>query len=267
MKTLKLFMIAAVAVISIAGCKKNTDQPASEKLCKLTGVVHNKNNSGFETKVYIDYDKAGSIIKTTVSSTTDFMLVATFVYTTDKITIQYSGSRNSEGILVLVNGRVTKNKEGSFYDEEYTYNEEGYLIQVKKSNGEVKTMTYTGGNLTKVVTINGEYKRIADYEYSSELANRAVLSYLSIYNFPTSKYYGKVSRNLVTKRTITDNYSGTIPYLVTNSISLRSISTYTYTKDSAGNFNTETETTEMFDSQGKLSDTEVSRANFSYDCN
>ena len=215
-KTIKYVMVAFMAIISIASCKKEINWNArldpNGNGCKLASLKADLDVLGTYT-LNFTYDASGRISKAT---TTDGQ-TSNYVYTANKITATDGDGNVSE--IVLENGRaISSGSDGVIsgggvsysYTRKYTYNADGYLIQVKNYlNGELNTtdnLTYANGNLVKAVSVDAHlgYTETTTYVYSTENAVNTYeiadpLSYHVDY-FPGG-YFGKQSKNVLLKGT------------------------------------------------------------------
>ncbi|RBQ10361.1 DUF4595 domain-containing protein [Pedobacter miscanthi] len=223
-RIIKLAMVALVAIISIASCKKeinwNEQLLAKGNGCKLTSLKADLDLLGnYSYTVNFSYDTQGRISKATTGSETN-----TYTYSTNKITAVDESGYMAE--IILENGRAVSSGSagtimvgGVYYDytKKYTYNSDGYLIQVKNYlNKELSTtddLTYANGNLVKAVSVSADlrYTETATYLYSNEIAVNTYeiadpLSYHVDY-FPGG-YFGKQSKNVLIKsvsKTVDEN--------------------------------------------------------------
>jgi len=221
-KALKYVMVALVAIVSIASCKKeinfNAKPDPSGNGCSLTTLKADLDLIGSYT-IAFSYDALGRISKATTGAETN-----TYAYAANKITATDQDGYKAE--IVLENGRaVSSGSAGAVvvggvsydYTRKYTYNSDGYLIQVKNYfNGNLSTtdnLTYANGNLVKAVSVdaNLDYTETTTYTYSSEIAVNTYeisdpLSYHVDY-FPGG-YFGKQSKNVLLKsstKTVDEN--------------------------------------------------------------
>lgn len=232
-------MVAFVAIISIASCKKeiNYNDPNGNN-CKLTRLTLDLPLFG-SFNLVLSYDASGRLIK--AESEND---IANYTYAANKIT-----STNQDGIvseITLSNGRAVSSSTPDYIQingvsyaitRKYTYNSEGYLATVKNYIDGVlnstDVITYTDGNLTKSVVkyeSDGSMETTV-YEYSTQLAVNTYemadpLSFHVDY-FP-GKYYGIQSKNVLIRSTtlVTDASTDLIG---------KTITTYKYQFDTKGN--------------------------------
>jgi hypothetical protein len=212
-KTIKYAMVAFVAIITIAGCKKeinyNEQLLAKGNGCKLTTLKADLDFLGSYTITFA-YDALGRISKATTGPETN-----TYTYSASKITAVDESGYMAE--IVLENGRAVSSGSkgiimvgGVFYDytRKYTYNNDGYLVQVKNYlNSDLSTtdnLTYSNGNLVKAVSVSGDlrFTETTTYSYSNDIAVNTYeisdpLSYHVDY-FPGG-YFGKQSKNVLIK--------------------------------------------------------------------
>ncbi|MFF5384043.1 hypothetical protein [Pedobacter suwonensis] len=212
-KTIKFVMVALVAIIAVAGCKKEINWNArlnpKGNGCQLASLKADIDLLGSYT-ITFNYDAQGRVSKLNSGAETN-----TYVYAANKITATDETGRVAE--IVLENGRaISSGAEGIVtvggisyaYSRKYTYNAEGYLIQVKNYlNNELSTtdnLTYANGNLVSAVSLaaHGGYKETTTYSYSNEIAMNVYeisdpLSYHVDY-FPGG-YFGRQSKNVLIK--------------------------------------------------------------------
>jgi len=211
--TIKYAMVAFVAIITIAGCKKeinyNEQLLAKGNGCKLTTLKADLDFLGSYTITFA-YDALGRISKATTGPETN-----TYTYSASKITAVDESGYMAE--IVLENGRAVSSGSagiikvgGVYYDDtrKYSYNSDGYLIQVKNYlNGDLSTtdnLTYANGNLIKAVSVSADlrFTETTIYSYSNDIAVNTYeisdpLSYHVDY-FPGG-YFGKQSKNVLIK--------------------------------------------------------------------
>jgi hypothetical protein len=213
-QTIKYLMVAFVAVIAIAGCKKEINWNAfpdpNSNGCKLSTLKADLDGFGNYT-INFSYDAQGRITLATAGSESN-----TYTYTANKITAKDQDGYMAE--INLENGRATSSgsdgmiKVGSVvydYTRKYTYNADGYLIQVKNYlDGDLNStdnLSYANGNLVKAVSVMELSGHVITTEYSYSTSNVAVnvyeisdpLSYHVDY-FPGG-YFGKQSKNVLLK--------------------------------------------------------------------
>ncbi|WP_421942342.1 hypothetical protein [Pedobacter sp.] len=213
-QTIKYLMVAFVAVIAIAGCKKEINWNAfpdpNGNGCKLSTLKADFDGFGNYT-INFQYDAQGRISKATAGAETN-----TYTYSANKITAKDQDGYVAE--INLENGRAASSgsdgviKVGNVvyeYTRKYTYNAEGYLIQVKNYlNGElysIDNLSYANGNLVKAVLVMETSGHTTTTDYSYSTGNVAVnvyeisdpLSYHVDY-FPGG-YFGKQSKNVLLK--------------------------------------------------------------------
>jgi len=272
-KTLKLFMVSLVATISIASCKKEIDFNAGKSNnCQLSTLIADLGVLGKYTINY-SYDGSGKISKATSGAQTN-----TYTYSANKITATDEDGYVAE--IVLENGRATSSGSDGIivsggvsydYTRKYTYNAEGYLIEVKNYLSGVLNstdlLTYTNGNLVKAVSTDANFGYVSTtvYSYTSEIAQNTYeiadpLSYHVDY-FPGG-YFGKQSKNVLAKssaKTVDANGDPIVDDVVN----------YTYQFDAKGNASSLTfnQVTNIYSLSGPpTTDTYTSKFNMTYNC-
>ncbi|PWS30956.1 hypothetical protein [Pedobacter paludis] len=272
-KTLKFLMIGLVAIISIASCKKEIDFNAGKSNnCQLTTLTTDLGPLGKYTINYF-YDASGKISKATSDGQTN-----TYAYSTNKITATDEDGYVAE--IVLENGRaVSSGSDGVIvsggisydYTRKYTYNAEGYLVEVKNYLSGVLSstdvLTYSNGNLVKGVSTDANlgFVSTTTYSYSTELALNTYeiadpLSYHVDY-FPGG-YYGKQSKNVLVKTSTKTVDSSGDPFT-------DDVVNYSYQFDAKGNASalTFTQVTNFYPSGGPMTtDTYTAKFNLVYNC-
>jgi hypothetical protein len=232
MKNSKYSIIAVVALLLIAGCKKRNDAdkpPGTKTPCANTvgtysGAVKLDSSTLF-------YDELRRLNKITTQGDADY----SYSYEQDKIKITYSGILYQE--ITLSNGLAAKVAEvGKSNYQVLTYNAEGYLATVADYANNVLQQTvrlsYTNGNLTAVKTTfaNSSDDKNGTVEYSSDVSS-ARLTQINVLNelvrYAPVEYLGKLSKNAVTKYSI---------IILSGTRRTENVRTYTYIKDGAGKF-------------------------------
>jgi hypothetical protein len=215
-----LLLTLSIALI-FSSCGKSNEEPSVEgKTCQIS-IAANENHK---------YDAEGRLIN--ISNSADPAGV-NITYSKDMITIL--GSNKIPNIkLILVNGRVTEatTVSSSTTNYEFSYDMDGYMSKaVMFSGGEVHTYTYsyTGGNLTRIEGTKLSSGKLSNHptitvEHSTELASNIAEIGIPIEKpfifsrYKVDKYFGKQSKNLVSKVT-----------------ELGTSVSFTYTKDVNGN--------------------------------
>lgn len=275
-RTIKYVMVAFVAIISIAGCKKeinfNAHPDPNGNGCKLTSLKADIDFLGSSSSE-LNYDATGRLSKITTDGE-----VHTYAYSANKISTTNQDGQIAE--VVLENGRAVSSSSSDviavngvpyLYTRKYTYNADGYLIQVKNYlNGDLSTtdnLTYANGNLVQAISVSGNlnYTETTTYAYSSEIAINTYeiadpLSHHVDY-FPGG-YFGKQSKNVLIKSVSKTVDQDGKPF---NEDTL----TYTYQYDAKGNatsFNF-TDVSTFYPSSGPI-ETETYKAKFTltYTC-
>ncbi|MDQ0637354.1 hypothetical protein QF042_000919 [Pedobacter sp. W3I1] len=212
-KTIKYVMVAFVAIISIASCKKeinwNAKPDPNGNGCKLTTVNADLGILGQYSINYV-YDASGKLTKATSDGESRI-----YTYTETKITGVLPDGEKTE--LTISGGKAVSSYNSDFFNvngvsipvtRTYAYNADGYLSVVKsyldKSLNSTAELTYSNGNLIQskiTYTEDGEVETTT-YEYSSQLA---VNPYETsdpisvIVDYMPGGYFGKHSKNVVIK--------------------------------------------------------------------
>jgi len=247
---LKFLMIAIVAIIFVAGCKKEInwdafpnpdiqiDKPEEKNPCELTSFDFY--DSGSLTKNWVIFHDNSGLITTVADGSN----VVTYSYGTNNITTIDSDDKQID--ITLENGRATKIAAVKGNYEIYTYNNEGYISNIKLYSNSIlernTDLTYDKGNLIKIEkskfnNLLGDEREVMTIEYLSDLSDsniRIIKPWYELVSdfFLPGNFYGKTSKNLIGKitniRTInSDNFA----YKETD------VKSYSYAKDDKGNYN------------------------------
>jgi hypothetical protein len=268
-KTIKCAMVALVAIITIAGCKKeinwNAQFAAGGNGCKLASVSTDLGILGQYTLNY-SYDASGRLVKVTSDGESKV-----YTYTATKITGVLPDGERTE--LTIENGRAVASYNSDFFHvngvsipvtRTYTYNADGYLSVVKsyldKNLNSTDELTYSNGNLIQskiTYTEDGEVVTTT-YEYSSQLAvNPYEMSdpLSLIVDYIPGDYFGKYSKNVVIKSTQRSSQSNDV-----------TVSDYSYKFDAKGNaIHTEVKSVQKLD-DGTILNESSTVAGLVYNC-
>lgn len=233
-KTIKYVMVAFVAIISIASCKKeinwNAKPDPNGNGCKLTSLKADLGVLGGFAISY-KYDASGKLISATSDGET-----MVYTYSATKIIGTLESGEKTE--LTVSNGRAISSYMSDFFPgvsatRAYTYNTDGYLTIIKSYLGNnlnsTAELNYTGGNLTqtKITYANDGSVETTTYEYSGEVAVNAyeMTDPLStIVDYLPGNYFGKTSKNVLKKSVTSSNNMATVD-----------TQEYTYAFDGKGN--------------------------------
>jgi len=215
-----LLTLSAVCLLIVASCKKDkgTEPEEQSKTCQLTESSFIATGGDTE-KATFAYDEQGRVKTVTYSDgSTD-----SYSYSTTQIVLTASGNVVTTYKLDG-NGRITSE---SYNDDpskiNYTYNNNGYLAEeteVFSSSTSTTKYTYTGENLTLVDF--GTEKIVVSYSTETATANFFTETDDDLpasVNGVLKSYFGKPSKNLVSKATYDGGYA----------------ESYTYEKDANGN--------------------------------
>lgn len=259
-------MVAAVAAISIASCKKDDTDDLGDN-CMITQVA----NEGDISK--LTYDNLGRLVKISEIAGDDG---STITYASNKITVKDDDTDDITE-LTLQNGRVVKSMEVGDSDyEAYTYNSEGYLITIEQHDPaqspqleSTTEITYSGGNISKVTETDSDGSvEVTNYEYSADTAPSVLFTASPLFDLVENYFpginYGKDSKNLRVKSTETSTSNDP-----NNPSTSKGISTFTYAKDAKGNYTTMTiNYTNTYTSGGiTTSNSDVEKYDVTYSCN
>lgn len=221
-------MLSALALFMVTSCSKSKDEPVQEqsKSCKQTET---KFSDG--TVFQYTYDDKGRVVT--------WKQIWSGGSTTETITYQYSANEivetekgdytNVTKHTLNASGNITSSSTTSGYDSSvsattYTYDANGYLIQIKNGNLSPLTLHYTNGNLTSINNQQVTYT----ITYGADTYSGGFFRYNTNDTFPEEietplfSYYGKRSKSLPTKAVV--NWGRT-----------ETTESYTYEKDAIGN--------------------------------
>lgn len=191
-------------LVALWGCKKEDDRD-----CRVMATQYFDENGGLLASGSYEYDAAGRVIKTPVS---------TIRYFKDSVTVEEANSittylLNASGLGASSGTRFTSmNPNGLSFDHVYTYNSEGYLVQVQ----EIFSQSYYGsiirdtsfyfftiqnGNMVKSTSSASGFETV--YEYGPQILNPNI-AFLIKAAYPWD-FLGKPSKNLVAKISLAGN--------------------------------------------------------------
>jgi hypothetical protein len=226
-----LWFLLSVFLSACSKTKENTEtKPSGCTLTSLRELFQGTTTRAF----FYTYDSQGRVSRIDFDQKTS-ATYETYTYSADKIIVGGTalGGGTSEYVLDG-KGRVIRNGSMTFQ-----YNSEGYLAQAAEVNGPhstTLTFTYQAGNLSRVDQV-GHYggpqpvTTILLYEYDLSQIGGGAAAANPINSFGTSRsvlgaYFGKSSKNLVTKETAkTSNFAD-------------EVRTHTYLRDNKGNITT-----------------------------
>ncbi|RNL55081.1 hypothetical protein [Pedobacter jejuensis] len=239
-KQLKFLMVAMVAAISIASCKKNdTVEPEKESNCKITTIIPKEGTKQGSFEVV--YNSNSKIIKLSGKDPDGVPVLYELTYNPTNIYgVETNGSNKN---LIVYNqdnqSRVINIVEAGSQIAVLKYNTDGYISEVNYGGtpiSDVAKLNYNDGNLVQALIYDYNNILINDikFEYTSESAITSVNftdplflnSGLSLVDaIVPNGVFGKVSKNQIKKITNTSYQNGNKEFV---------IDTFTYTKDSSG---------------------------------
>lgn len=212
-KTIKYAIVAFIAIITIAGCKKEINYNAKFATggngCKLASVDTDLGILGKYSLSYT-YDASGRLAKVTSDGESRI-----YTYTATKITGVLPDGEITE--LTISDGKAVSSYNSDFFNvngvsipvtRNYAYNADGYLSVVKsyldKKLNSTTELTYSNGNLVQSKITYAEENEVetTTYEYSGQLS---VNPYETsdpvslIVDYVPGGYFGKYSKNVVIK--------------------------------------------------------------------
>ena len=210
MKTLKLFGVALFTVllsVSFTACGDDEgndgsgDKPSINK--RLVKVTTQEGSSTFSDE--FTYDSNGRVVKVVNKKNGNNSSQTIYTYTDNHIVKKQYNTGSStvkETEYVLENGLIVEEINTSGYNYKYSY-DKGYLATVtKKKEGKGGEYNYTweNGNLKRKQNVNSESED--SYEYTSYVTpqNFYYLDYIEYVNGELAPFYGKSSKNLLSKR-------------------------------------------------------------------
>lgn len=254
MKTTNMLMLATILLFSACSKKGNDPEVIVDPVSKTCQIVTVEEVN--ESPITYTYDDQGRVLK--VTELYGFG-TGTFTYSAGKVTFKDSNDGTNKEFNTDTQGRIVSDSRDT-----YKYNADGYLTE--KNDGSIPAefvLTYTNGNLVKVVTDGKETSDITYYEdeinqnlmgfenplFSGLLFNHHTFSSL------TATFMGKPSKNLVKSITVVEKDAST-------GLNVQTTETYTYQKDSDGKVTSQTVKRDA--PSGSYSG--VSTLNFSYNC-
>jgi hypothetical protein len=226
---MKQILILMLSIFLFTSCAKNDDSEPVATTCQAKTMEYLENGKS-DDKLFFTYNDKGKVARVdhgTLNST-DY---ETYEYQTGKIVmfdkINFLGKAETITFNLDANSRIT-----SVGNNTFKYNAEGYLIESKQVSTGVTnttTFTYTNANLTKIdyliaySTDTEKNSTIIDYNTDAYQSIGGFGSVLANFEFNEygvlTDFYGKTSKNLVTKDTFkSPGYTD-------------QVTTYTYVKD------------------------------------
>lgn len=207
-----ILMLSVLCLLIVASCKKDkkTDDQVAE--CLLTESSYVDEASGENETILYSYDADGRVIgmkfkKGGVIENDEYL----FTYSKTQIVKVKKNQTGSITTIYKLNdkGQIVSEQYGNdSYVTIFTYDVDGYLVESKYGSIDDANMLstkyrYTNGNLTRVDYGNGSY---IDYTYSTEIATNTGFAAKNYFyrarftiNSPLKNYFGKQSKNLVSK--------------------------------------------------------------------
>ena len=229
-----ILTLSAAMLLIVASCSKSKDEPTDEQLqdC-LTSEVLIDGSTDFFT-----HDQNGNVLTWTHDGGLD---KRTYTYNNATITMRTTGVYSET--YQLSQGRINSS---DYY--KYSYNKDGYLTEVRNevTNGNTikvnsTRLTWTSGNLTKTEELqDNNVVGTTTFEYSNETRPSNYIDYgFGIpYDSNLAKYFGKQSKNLISKVTspnidpLSFKYSkdanGNVTKVTTTSVGYEDILEYKY---------------------------------------
>ncbi|WP_293302615.1 DUF4595 domain-containing protein [Pedobacter sp. UBA4863] len=214
-------LIFLIAISVFASCKKSSNdndvKNGTPKNCALSEVIIGNNGN-----VKFTFDDKGNLTAVTYGNEN---ITSSYIYTTSTITQNSSAGSHNDMRTYLLDAQGIIKSQG---ERSFKYNSEGYLIEESYGKTIIK-YSWSNGNLSKIERSDewGIYNT-TNLEYSSEtrpsnfvdIFALALRTDVRVEDGILAKYFGKQSKNLISK--ITESYS----YYR---------GTYSYTKDNNGN--------------------------------
>ncbi len=231
MKQILILMLSLC--IALSSCSKSDDsKPETKQTCKIASMEYIEAGV-FDEKQVFTYDDKSRV--TSVAYTGIDIPTATITYAAGKITVKTKDYQHEYG--TDASDRIVKAD-----DRNYKYNADGYLIEEKSTRLDypfTRSYSYTDGNLVKTDYVveetynNTKYKttEVITLEYSKDIAGTANPYLWLEYETFLAGYFGKASKNLVSKVTVktTDFTNGA------QTRTYQDVHTITYKKDDKGN--------------------------------
>ena len=193
-----ILTLSAAMLLIVASCSKSNDNPTDETPKSCT-MKETKFDDG--TVFQYTYDDKGRVVTWkqiwSGGSTTE---TTTFEYSANEIVETEKGDYTNVTKHTLdASGRITASGTTT-----YTYDANGYLTQIKDGSA-ITSFSYTSGNVT---SINDGYSTY-NITYGADTYSGSFFRYNTNDTFPEEletplfSYYGKRSKALPTKSTIT----------------------------------------------------------------
>jgi hypothetical protein len=209
--------------ILLLSCKKNNDETPVYSCDQITKVIFDNFIDPLATIVY-DGEGRVKYIKNDGKSS------LAYTYFNDRIelhAIDYNGDENGLTYYLDANGRI---KGTSLFDNQYTYNDEGYLVSFRQPYGtsthiigyDVYTLKYEKGDLVELFSPTNVTVKKVNFKYYDDL-NQDLLGFnqplymmlgnRSSFHLIGSGFFGKQSTHLYKTYALNDIWSDyQIPY-------------------------------------------------------
>lgn len=198
-----ILMLSAVLLI-VASCKKdsNPQEEEAQQICSVSQTTFTS-TGGDSGKALYSYNAEGKVSKVVYEGEN---YQETYSYTSAQLTQVVKDGNNSTTYTYALNsqGRVTNETQmAGDYKIDYTYDSEGYLTQSIRTNLSNSTTittkyTFTGGNLTKIVTPNLTLNMLyGGFDAKSDYFDFSDSDLPSNLNSILKAYFGKGSKNLI----------------------------------------------------------------------
>ncbi|WP_113661523.1 DUF4595 domain-containing protein [Pedobacter nanyangensis] len=236
-----ILTLSAAMLLIVASCSKNNENPTEEtKTCRQTEARFNDG-----TVFQYTYDDKGRVVTWKQIWNGGSTETITYQYSANEIIETEKGDYNNVTKHTLdASGRITASGTTT-----YTYDANGYLLKIK--DGSTTTdFVYTNGNIT---SINDGYSTY-NITYGADTYSGSFFRYNTNDTFPEEletplfSYYGKRSKALPTKSTVTRGGNETTE-------------TFTYEKDANGNI------TKFVNGIKQGANTQINTAQYTYSCN
>lgn len=277
MKQISLLMLSAVLMLGSCS-KSNDDSKPKEETCRVESIQNVSDKGTFNWSKSYTYDEKGRMKTSDYKEEYNGELVGyieAFTYQSDKIIVE--ADSDNELYNLDASGRIASItfEEGS---TNFSYNSEGYLSKITSSYNyskpytETSTLTYSNGNLIKIVTISESsgstlIERVSNITYTNEsvkvgLVQDIVTDHLfELAHDGISEniagFLGKRSKNLISKVDMLEKGYGDESNHTT---------TYTYQKDTENNIKSMKEVSKSFYDDVNKDTSYEETYNFTYVC-
>ena len=142
----------------LSACKKSDGIEKDGSVVEINGDLENQN-------LILTYDSDGRVVKISAKN----VIVSEFVYSSDKIKVTKLNAsvKEVETYSIGTDGRITAFSDSYGNNKAYSYDQDGYLIQVKDDL--ISDLNYNDGNLIKINRVGpAGYSQTVDITYNKD---------------------------------------------------------------------------------------------------